>query len=330
MTITANQVQVELEKWVGWAESPGSEVIPFQAKWGYPTSMVVEWCGGLICECVDLAGGSVGPGAGDTIPNTWYTPSGVAGFQALGRWHTTPEYGDLVYFDWNGSGLGGPAGAVDHVGFVIDASKWGSEGVITTIEGNVSERCGKFRRYLSQGVIVGFGRPNYTAPSIPTGGFAVSGAIAARWNALGGAGGILGAPKGPEQQFGQFASIRWQPFNGGNIFWSAATGAWEMYGAIFQRWWGGAGNIGLPTGGEENGPYPGSRWQRFQNGRIYWHTTTGARVIKGDILAHYEALSQANKVALGPLVSDEKDGKVSLFQNGQIAWEPVRKAWNSL
>lgn len=163
MSATIEAVNLELKKWIGWSESPGSEFIPFQEKWGYPSTMMVEWCGGLICEAVANCGGQVSSAGTACIPNTWWTVAGVQVFQQWGRWHTTPERGDLVYFDWAGSGIGGSAWSVDHVGWVEDASQWAVNGSIVTIEGNVNERCGRFRRWASSGTIVGFGRPRYAA-----------------------------------------------------------------------------------------------------------------------------------------------------------------------
>jgi peptidoglycan hydrolase-like protein with peptidoglycan-binding domain len=105
-----------------------------------------------------------------------YTPSGVQGYRAVGRF--IPRYGDarpgdVVFFDWQG---GQSAGGTDHVGFVESVLP---DGRIQTIEGNTSgdsngsqsDGGGVWRRVRSRGNIVGFGRPNYqSGPVVPAPG----------------------------------------------------------------------------------------------------------------------------------------------------------------
>lgn len=62
--------------------------------------------------------------------------------------------GDIVAFDWDGDGGG------DHVGII---EKVLGNGVYQTIEGNVSNSCGRRTRYAS--TIVGGIRPQYTGSS---------------------------------------------------------------------------------------------------------------------------------------------------------------------
>lgn len=150
--------------WVGWQEPWNSEFIPFQERHGYPRHVVVEWCGGLLMEGIWSLGGTYGAAMSNTTPNCWYTPTGAAGFQNWGRWTTTPTVHSFVFFDWGATGLGNNVGVIDHIGFVTAVGN----GYVDTIEGNVNERCGRFRRWLSSGVIKGFGLPQWqTAPIVP-------------------------------------------------------------------------------------------------------------------------------------------------------------------
>lgn len=158
MSTTANKTLTEAANWIGYQESPYSEETPFGPTFGWYNDY--EWCG-IFCQyCIQETGGNVGTGPNDTIPFTHYTPTGVLAFQELGRWDTTPQVGDLVYFDWGYGGLGANAWVVDHVGLVENVDNWPNS--IRTIEGNINEAVGRFVRY-NNGSIVGFGRPLYTS-----------------------------------------------------------------------------------------------------------------------------------------------------------------------
>ena len=136
------------------------------------------WCGSLMMWCADKAGVK--------IPNTVYTPNGVAAFKKAGTWtdaaKAKPQPGDLVYFSFVPAAT--PASPVQHVGLVV---KDNGDGTITTIEGNTTRdgakgsqdnggECAlKVRGYKVDNKrhiwssVVGFGRPAYkdaTAPAV--------------------------------------------------------------------------------------------------------------------------------------------------------------------
>ena len=86
-----------------------------------------------------------------------YCPALVAQFQKAGRWHSTPEVGDLVFFGQGGG---------EHVGLVYQISA----GMIRTIEGNTSSGSGVVsngggvwsKSYtIGYSRIAGYGRPIY-------------------------------------------------------------------------------------------------------------------------------------------------------------------------
>lgn len=185
---TADEIITWLEtNWLGWREPWDNDFIPFQVDHGYPPHVIVEWCGGLLCDAQLKTGGSYGtPLPPKNAANGWYTPTGVSQFIAAGRWTHTPRRGSWVFFDWQAPGLGWDGAGVDHVGIVTGPLARDTDGrplhdeegqqliditvgYIDTIEGNVDEACGRFRRWVSSGVIRGFGLPYYApaASSLP-------------------------------------------------------------------------------------------------------------------------------------------------------------------
>lgn len=82
-----------------------------------------------------------------------------------------------------------------------------------------------------------------------TGAFEVHGLIRARWLAMGGTSSILGYPTTNEQTTPDGIG-RYNHFQKGSIYWTPATGAHEVYGAIRARWaelrWE-RGFLGYPT-----------------------------------------------------------------------------------
>lgn len=97
----------------------------------------------------------------------------------------------------------------------------------------------------------------------------VPAAIAAKWEALGGAEGELGAPVSVVDKNGQEFVVTFS--DGTSLAYSALTGVWPLKGMIGATWFeqGGLGNpIGLPIAAEhttERGFV-----QEFNGGRIFW------------------------------------------------------------
>lgn len=111
------------------------------------------------------------------------------------------------------------------------------------------------------------------------GAFEVHGGIRAKWASLGWEQGLLGFPltdeTGTPDGIGRF-----NHFEGGSIYWSPATGAWEIHGAIRDHYaalgWE-RSFLGYPVSDEHDGPN-GSRVSDFQNGQIAWSAAVGAGV----------------------------------------------------
>ncbi|MGV0743192.1 N-acetylmuramoyl-L-alanine amidase [Mycolicibacterium sp. XJ870] len=108
------------------------------------------------------------------------------------------------------------------------------------------------------------------------------GAIFARWQATGGPAGPLGNPTSPEAAAA--GGARYATFERGALYWSAASGAEPVTGAIYEAW--GSlgferGVLGLPTSGEIGEP----QWivQNFQHGTLNFDREKGTvtRVVDG-------------------------------------------------
>ncbi|MGV0736323.1 N-acetylmuramoyl-L-alanine amidase [Mycobacterium syngnathidarum] len=108
------------------------------------------------------------------------------------------------------------------------------------------------------------------------------GAIYNRWQAEGGAAGLLGNPTSPET-VGK-GSARYATFERGAVYWSPDSGAQPVTGAIYEAW--GTlgferGVLGLPTSAE----IPEPQWivQNFQHGTLNFDREKGTvtRVVDG-------------------------------------------------
>jgi hypothetical protein len=102
--------------------------------------------------------------------------------------------------------------------------------------------------------------------------FEVHGAIYQRYVSLKAEAGVLGYPQTDETAT-SLGTGKFNHFDNGSIFWSPATGAWEIQGLIRDKWLtlsAERGFLGFPTSNEEN--YNGSqgRISNFQRGVIIY------------------------------------------------------------
>jgi uncharacterized protein with LGFP repeats len=110
------------------------------------------------------------------------------------------------------------------------------------------------------------------------------GAIYARWQAMGGMKSPLGAPTSPEAPGAD--SARYVVFTKGAVYWSPATGAQPVIGAIYDAWATlryDRGPLGLPTSAE----IPEPEWivQNFQHGTLNFNRQTSTVVVVIDAVA---------------------------------------------
>ncbi len=149
----------------------------------------------------------------------------------------------------------------------------------------------------------------------------VWGAILTKYRSLGTVTGFLRFPTTDERAGA--GGGRYNDFQGGSIYYSSATGAHEVHGAIRTKWralGGEAGTLGYPLADEA--AVGVGRASQFQGGNVYWSSGNGAYAVQGAILTRYLALGGTGS-RLGPPVSDEyavAEGRRSDFVGGAIIW----------
>lgn len=109
--------------------------------------------------------------------------------------------------------------------------------------------------------------------------FVITGAILAKWNSLGGGHGFLGAPQTSDTVCPDGAG-HFVAFDGGSIYWSPHTNAFEVHGNIRDKWgslgWE-KGRLGYPVS-DEGDLAGGGRVSSFEHGKIAWTAAKGAWV----------------------------------------------------
>jgi uncharacterized protein with LGFP repeats len=100
-------------------------------------------------------------------------------------------------------------------------------------------------------------------------------------NRYGGASGPLGGPVTNEYATPTKPGA-YNYFANGSIYWSPATGAWKLDGAIAGGWaatgWEN-GPLGFPVADES--PIPGGWWQPFQGGKMMFSPSAGSHAVRG-------------------------------------------------
>ncbi|MET9468597.1 hypothetical protein ABZY44_28170 [Streptomyces sp. NPDC006544] len=157
------------------------------------------------------------------------------------------------------------------------------------------------------------------------------GAIAEKYDALGGPGGPLGEPVTGERD--SSLGGRFQQFRNGIVLWHPDA-AYAVYGDILQKFWATDAERawGFPTMDEAAGSAAPDgtrgRYQFFERGLFLWSPQTGTHIVHGAI---YDAFHAAgHESALGYPTTDEFDeagGKAQKFQKSTIHWNPARGTW---
>ena len=161
-------------------------------------------------------------------------------------------------------------------------------------------------------------------------------AITDAWQAAGGDTGPLGPKDGGVYPAGDGFG---QNFPGGRIFFTPATGAHIMTGAILDKYMslGGPadGDLGFPTIDEGAGRAPDSRNTTFSaadNPVIFWTPATGARVVRGPINAAWDKLG-GSVGQLGVPADDEmyRDNIVTQkFTGGELSYDRKAKTFTTV
>jgi uncharacterized protein with LGFP repeats len=195
-------------------------------------------------------------------------------------------------------------------------------GPATTPEMVAPDGVGRYRHYRSGSI--------YWSPA--SGAHEVHGRIRDRWAALGWERSFLGYPLSDETAT-PGGGGRYNHFQGGSIYWTPATDAHEVHGAIRAQWaslgWE-RSFLGYPLTDETTTPDGVGRYNHFQGGSIYWTPATGAHEVHGAIRAKWASLGWERSF-LGYPTSDELStedgsGRYSEFQHGSIYWSPATGA----
>ncbi|WP_409331851.1 L,D-transpeptidase family protein [Trujillonella humicola] len=159
-----------------------------------------------------------------------------------------------------------------------------------------------------------------------TGAHSVLGAIRDRWAQMGWERSVLGYPLASETSTPDGRG-RYSHFQGGLVYWTPATGAHAVYGAIRERWaqmgWE-TSVLRFPTTSELSTPDGRGRYNHFQHGSIYWSPATGAHAVFGAIRDRWAQMGWETS-ALGFPTSGEyavSGGRAQDFQFGSIGWTP--------
>ncbi|WP_275900314.1 hypothetical protein [Pyxidicoccus trucidator] len=184
----------------------------------------------------------------------------------------------------------------------------------------------------------------YWTPEL--GAWEVHGEIRNKWEQLGWERSVLGYPKTGEQETPDKTG-RYNHFENGSIYWTAATGAHEVRGLIHAKWaelgWEKSA-LGYPLTDEQGAADGVGRYSHFQRGSIYFTLATGAHAVSGDINVKWVALSREAGLLGYPLTDETATpdgvGRFNHFQNGSIYWTaatgahevhgPIRAKWESM
>ncbi|MFJ4168024.1 GDSL-type esterase/lipase family protein [Paenarthrobacter sp. NPDC089714] len=201
------------------------------------------------------------------------TDSGYLGYPVTGERTGLPDGGAYQVFERGFIVWSAASGAHPSMGAI--RGRWresglegGELGYPTSDEATGLKNGGSAQQY-QRGTIVW---------SPATGARVLTGAIRAYWSSTGGQNGALGYPVGEENRQANFV---YQQFQGGTVYWSAATGAHSTtHGDIHNRYvalGGGAGQLGLPL--TDKIPKAGGLVQQFANGWLVWGPGSGTRIV---------------------------------------------------
>lgn len=155
------------QSWVGKKESDGSfkTIIDIYNAHkplarGYKVKYTDHWCATFISAL------AIKCNATSIIPTECGCGQMIALFQKLGCFVENdayvPKLGDIIFYDWDDSGVGDNTGWSDHVGIVEKVS--GNK--ITIIEGNYNEVVRRRNITVNARYIRGYGVPRYDGESI--------------------------------------------------------------------------------------------------------------------------------------------------------------------
>ncbi len=164
MAKTREVIVAQAQSWLGKKESDGSHraiIDIYNAHKplarSYKVTYTDAWCATFVSAC------AIKTGMTDIIPTECSCYYMIEGFKKLGRWQENDAYvpkpGDVIFYDWQDSGVGDNRGVADHVGIVEKVSGT----TITVIEGNYSNSVKRRTLSVNGRYIRGYGVPAYDA-----------------------------------------------------------------------------------------------------------------------------------------------------------------------
>lgn len=115
------------------------------------------WCAAFVSTV------SLQLGLRDIMPTECGCPSMIRLYQELGRWIEDDAYvpypADVVFYDWQDSGVGDNVGQPDHVGIVVGCTN----GTMTIIEGNCDNAVKLRQIAVNARYIRGYGVPDFAS-----------------------------------------------------------------------------------------------------------------------------------------------------------------------
>lgn len=158
----ASKVVEQAKAWLGFNEYDGThkQIIDVYNSHKplarcYPVQYTDAWCATFVSAV------AIKLGYTDIIPTECGCQQMIDLFKKLGAWieneNRTPNPGEIVFYDWEDSGIGDNLGYSDHVGIVEKVSG----GTITVIEGNYSNSVKRRTLAVNGRYIRGYGVPKY-------------------------------------------------------------------------------------------------------------------------------------------------------------------------
>ncbi|WP_137722744.1 alpha/beta hydrolase-fold protein [Prescottella subtropica] len=244
-------------------------------------------------------GGAIGPVAnggtwiGDCLTGEYSVPGGVAQDFRFGRIFAGNDGAHAVAGRIGGAfqGAGGSGGVL---------------GMPTTGEHGTPDGRGRFNHFQKGSI--------YWSPQ--SGAHPVTGAIKDEWSKQGWEGGPLGYPNADQKKIQGGDGVT-QGFEAGAMYSSPQTGTNAVQGLIMDKYGAlgyEAGWLGLPET-SENKIKDNGRFNRFQNGNIYWSPASGAWSVKNGPIFEAWAAENYENGRLGYPISDQFEIPGGIQQN---------------
>ena len=155
------------------------------------------------------------------------------------------------------------------------------------------------------------------------------GAIFDKWNALGRERSLLNFPTSDTLD-ASWDRGRYSRFDTGAIFYRPGKGAWEVHGAIFDKWVALGRErslLNFPTSDTQTAADGVGRFGEFDTGAIYYRPGKGTWEVHGALFDKWDALGR-EAGTLGYPTSDTftaSDGRrrISRFEHGELIYDPA-------